>query len=73
MKYRIGYLILGVIVVLLALATMPEAQSGPVKMMVTKSYRINKTTIYEWRTGHNRLCTMVISDISSHKPVLSCS
>ena len=62
------------IIVVIGMLTMPtKTEAGPVKEAVTAEYKIGRTTIYEWRTGHNRLCTMVVDQYSSNAPFINCS
>ena len=61
-----------IVIAIVAIVTMPVT-AGPVREAVTAEYKIGRTTIYEWRTGHNRLCTMVVDQYSSNAPFISCS
>ena len=71
------YLIWGVIAAMaiyIAMASRPQlAKAAPIKGVLMHQYSIGRTTIYEWRTNHNRLCTMVVDRIQSNAPFISCN
>jgi len=60
-------------IISIAINQLPKAQAAPTKGKVLSEYKVGRTTIYEWRTNHNRLCTMVVDRYASNAPFISCS
>lgn len=66
-------LAIGILAIIMLLYTTNRAEATPVKGVVLSEYKVGRTTIYEWQTHHNRLCTMVVDRIQSNAPFISCN
>jgi hypothetical protein len=49
-----------------------KTEAGPVRQAVIATYQIGNSTAYDFRSSHNRICTLIIHKAGS-RPSLSCT
>ena len=77
MKIRDDFLSVALVAITLIFTmifTYPKkAKAFPVQQKVTAIYQIGDSTAYDFRSSHNRICTLIIHKGGSHRPALSCT